>query len=452
MSHRAIEPTKCGGRDYGELILRNESQMKSTRFKKVCVLGLGYIGLPTASMFATHGIDVVGVDVNPHVVETLNQGKIHIEEVGLAELVKQAVADGKFVVKLQPEAADAFIIAVPTPIKNDKSAEMKMVAAAAKMILPHLMAGNLVILESTSPPNTTAGLIQPILEKSGLVAGEDFYLAYSPERVLPGKILHEMMYNARVIGGINEASTQAGRELYETFVQGEITLTTATTAEVVKLMENTFRDVNIALANEFGLVAEHLGINVWEAIELANRHPRVNILKPGPGVGGHCIAVDPWFLVEAAPKITPLIKTARQVNDGMPGRVVGRLKELLASQPQGDKPKAVAVLGLAYKADVDDARESPAMTVVDGLLSLGYDVRLSDPWVKDLHGLNLPLVSVEDAVKEADCVVVLTDHKAYQQLNPVELGDLMGDRIILDTRNCLDLRVWQQVGFAAVGL
>jgi UDP-N-acetyl-D-mannosaminuronic acid dehydrogenase len=435
-----------------ELISRDDSQMKVTRFKKVCVLGLGYIGLPTASMFATHGIDVVGVDVNPHVVETLNRGEIHIEEVGLAELVKQAVSDGKLLVKTQPEAADAFIIAVPTPIKDDKSAEMKMVASAAEMILPHLRAGNLVILESTSPPNTTAGLIQPILEKSGLVAGEDFYLAYSPERVLPGKILHEMVYNARVIGGISEASTQAGSELYGTFVKGEITLTTATTAEMVKLMENTFRDVNIALANEFGLVAEQLGVNVWEAIELANRHPRVNILKPGPGVGGHCIAVDPWFLVEAAPEITPLIKTARQVNDGMPSRVVGRLKELLASQPQGTQPKAIAVLGLAYKADVDDARESPAMTVVDGLLSLGYDVRLSDPWVKDLHGLDLPLVSVEDAVTGADCVVILTDHSAYQQLHPVELGKSMNTRTILDTRNCIDLGVWQQSGFTAVKL
>jgi UDP-N-acetyl-D-mannosaminuronic acid dehydrogenase len=435
-----------------ELISRDDSPTTVARFKKVCVLGLGYIGLPTASMFATHGIEVVGVDVNPHVVETLNRGEIHIEEVGLAELVKQAVADGKLVVKTQPEAADAFIIAVPTPIKDDKSAEMKMVASATKMILPQLKAGDLVILESTSPPNTTVGLIQPILEQSGLVAGKDFYLAYSPERVLPGKILHEMVHNARVIGGISEASTQAGCELYSIFVKGEITLTTATTAEMVKLMENTFRDVNIALANEFGLVAEQLGVNVCEAIELANRHPRVNILKPGPGVGGHCIAVDPWFLVEAAPGITPLVKTARQVNDGMPNRVVGKLKELLAIQPQGNQPKAVAVLGLAYKADVDDARESPAMMVVDGLLSLGYDVRLSDPWVKDLHGLDCRLVSVEDAVTGADCVVILTDHSAYQQLNPLELGKSMNNQTILDTRNCIDMGVWQQAGFMAVKL
>jgi UDP-N-acetyl-D-mannosaminuronic acid dehydrogenase len=435
-----------------EVMSRNDLSMKTTRFKKVCVLGLGYIGLPTASMFATHGLDVVGVDVNPYVVETLNRGEIHIEEFGLPELVKQAISDRKLVVKTQPEEADAFIIAVPTPIKDDKSAEMKMVASASEMILPYLKAGNLVILESTSPPNTTAGLIKPILEKSGLVAGEDFYLAYSPERVLPGKILHEMVYNARVIGGISEASTQAGYELYSTFVKGEITMTTATTAEIVKLMENTFRDVNIALANEFALIAEKLGVNVWEAIELANRHPRVNVLKPGPGVGGHCIAVDPWFLVEAAPEITALIKTARQVNDGMPDKVVEKLKQLLASQPQGDHPKSIAVLGLAYKADVDDARESPAMTVVDRLLSLGYDVRLSDPWVKDLHGLDCPLVSVEDAVTGADCVVILTDHKAYRELNPVELGQLTGCRAILDTRNCLDLKTWQQAGFVAVKL
>jgi UDP-N-acetyl-D-mannosaminuronic acid dehydrogenase len=427
--------------------------MKTTRFNRVCVLGLGYIGLPTASMFATHGVDVVGVDVNPYVVETLNRGEIHIEEFGLPELVKQAISDRKLVVKTQPEEADAFVIAVPTPIKDDKSAEMKMVASASEMILPYLKVGNLVMLESTSPPNTTAGLIKPILEKSGLVAGKDFDLAYSPERVLPGKILHEMVYNARVIGGISERSTQAGYELYSTFVKGEITMTTATTAEMVKLMENTFRDVNIALANEFALVAEKLGVSVWEAIELANRHPRVNILKPGPGVGGHCIAVDPWFLVEAAPEITPLIKTAREVNDGMPDKVVERIKQLLSSQPQGDKPTAIAVLGLAYKADVDDARESPAMVVVDRLLSLGYDVRLSDPWVKDLHHtVDCPLVSVEDAVTGADCMVILTDHKAYRELDPVELGQLMGHRVVLDTRNCINMSLWHQVNFIVARL
>jgi UDP-N-acetyl-D-mannosaminuronic acid dehydrogenase len=433
-----------------ESVLSKDLQMKTTRFKKVCILGLGYIGLPTASMFATHGVDVVGVDVNPHVVETLNRGEIHIEEVGLAELVKQAVNDGKFVVKTQPEAADAFIIAVPTPIKDDKSAQMKMVASASEMILPYLRAGNLVILESTSPPNTTMGLIKPILEKSGLIAGKDFYLAYSPERVLPGKILHEMVYNARVIGGINEASTQAGHDLYSTFVKGEITLTTATTAEMVKLMENTFRDVNIALANEFALVAEQLGVNVWEAIELANRHPRVNILKPGPGVGGHCIAVDPWFLVEAAPEITPLIKTARQVNDGMPSHVAKVVKRTIGSVPSSGNQPIVAVLGLAYKADVDDGRESPAWAVIAELELAGYQVKLHDPLVKDLHGAKYELSSLAQAVTGADCIVILTDHHPYTEIDPKSIEPLVNQRYIIDTRKCLDATKWQNAGFEVV--
>jgi UDP-N-acetyl-D-mannosaminuronic acid dehydrogenase len=298
-------------------------------FHRICVLGLGYIGLPTASTFATHGVEVVGVDVNPAVVSTLQTGNLHIHEPGLRTLVQAALRSGNLVIREAPEPADAFIIAVPTPFCDDKRADLSYVISAAEMIVPHLQRSNLVVLESTSPPRTTQDVIRPILERSGLTAGEDFLLAYSPERVLPGQILRELIENARVVGGIDAQSAEAGRDLYATFARGEIFLTDATTAEMVKLMENTYRDVNIAIANEFGRLADRLGVDVWEAIGIANRHPRVKILQPGPGVGGHCISVDPWFLVEAAPDLTPLIRTARQVNDSQPAVVRDLVRKAL---------------------------------------------------------------------------------------------------------------------------
>jgi len=328
-------------------------------FEKICVLGLGYIGLPTASTFATHGLRVVGVDVNTQVVTTLRNGGLHIHEPGLRTLVQAALGSGNLTIDQHPEEADAFIIAVPTPFKDEKKADLSYVTAAAEAIVPHLRPGNLVILESTSPPRTTVDRVAPILEKSGLKPGRDFHLAYSPERVLPGQILRELIENARVVGGIDQASAQAGRDLYKIFVRGDIFLTTSTTAEMVKLMENTYRDVNIAIANEFSRLTERMGVDIWEATTLANLHPRVNILRPGPGVGGHCISVDPWFLVEAAPDITPLIRTARVVNDAQPHYVLELLRRALGSL----SGVHVAVLGLAYKPNVDDLRESPAIDV-----------------------------------------------------------------------------------------
>ncbi|MBC8506598.1 MAG: nucleotide sugar dehydrogenase, partial [Chloroflexi bacterium] len=328
-------------------------------FDKICVLGMGYIGLPTASTFATHGVRVVGVDVNRQVVETLQNGGVHIHEPGLRTLFQAAYKSGNLTISPQPEESDAFIIAVPTPFKEGKKADLEFVVSASEAIVPYLKQGNLVVLESTSPPRTTIDVVAPILEKSGLKAGEDFHLAYSPERVLPGQILRELIDNARVIGGIDKASSDAGRDLYATFVRGEIICTTATTAEMVKLMENTYRDVNIAIANEFSRLAARFGVDVWEAIELANRHPRVEILNPGPGVGGHCISVDPWFFVEAAPDLTPLIATARNVNDAQPQVVVDMLQSALTDL----SGKRIAVLGLAYKPDVDDLRESPAVEI-----------------------------------------------------------------------------------------
>ncbi|MBT3712919.1 MAG: nucleotide sugar dehydrogenase, partial [Anaerolineae bacterium] len=321
------------------------------KFQKLCVLGLGYIGLPTASTFATNGLEVVGVDVNEAVIATLKSGGLHIHEPGLRTLVSGAIQSGMLRVAAQPEPADAFIIAVPTPFyEDDKRADMRAVTSAAEAITPHLQKGNLVILESTSPPRTTVDLLAPILEKSGLKAGVDFHLAYSPERVLPGQILRELIENARVVGGITSESAQAGYDLYATFVRGNIIKTNSTTAEMVKLMENTTRDVNIAIANEFSRLADRFGVDVWEAISLANLHPRINILRPGPGVGGHCISVDPWFLVEAAPDLTPFIRTAREVNDAQPQFVVDLVKRALGSL----EGKKIAALGLAYKPDVDD--------------------------------------------------------------------------------------------------
>jgi UDP-N-acetyl-D-mannosaminuronic acid dehydrogenase len=330
-------------------------------FNKICVIGMGYIGLPTASTFAIHGVQVVGVDNNPEVLEVLNAGRVHIQEPGLRALAEQAFGSGNLRLSREPEPADAFIIAVPTPatprVKGgaDPTAELGMVVAASQAILPHLGPGNLVMLESTCPPRTTLDLVAPILERSGLRAGVDFLLAYSPERVLPGRILQELTENARVIGGVTPASAEAGRELYALFVRGEIVLTDATTAEMVKLMENTSRDVSIAIANEFARLAEHIGVDVWEAIAMANRHPRINILRPGPGVGGHCVSVDPWFLVQADPEQARLIRTARQVNDDQPLHAVLLVERALGTL-QGRK---VAALGLAYKPDVDDLVRVP---------------------------------------------------------------------------------------------
>ena len=415
------------------------------KFNKICILGLGYIGLPTASLFAIHGLDVIGVDINPKVLDTLKEGRLHIKEDGLDELVRNALGSGKLDLRLAPDYADVFIIAVPTPIKSDKTADLSMVVSAAQMILPYLRPGNLVILESTSPPRTTVGLVQPILEQHGLAAGIDFSLAYSPERVLPGgQLLREMRENARVIGGVDHASAEAGHELYATFVTGEIMLTDATTAEMVKLMENTYRDVNIALANEFALVSEAVGTNVWEAIELANKHPRVKILRPGPGVGGHCIAVDPWFLVEVAPDLTPIIRSARTVNDSMPHNVSSHVKQLV---PVGGR---VVVLGLAYKANIDDIRESPAIETVKLLISDGFDVRICDPFVSsDLaHALlGLRLTDIGDAVKDADCLLLLTEHNVYRHLKPGDYGHLMRTRVVIDTRGTFDANNWAKAGF-----
>ncbi len=412
--------------------------------EKICVLGLGYIGLPTASTFATHGLKVVGVDVNPDIVQGLQNGHLHLYEPGLRTLVQAALRSGNLVVSQQPQPADAFIIAVPTPFYQDKRADMRAVQAASEAIVPHLRRGNLVVLESTSPPLTTVNLVAPILEKSGLRAGEDFHLAYSPERVLPGQILRELIENTRVIGGIDPQSAQAGRDMYTVFVRGEIILTDATTAEMVKLMENTYRDVNIAIANEFSRLADRFGVDVWEAIRLANRHPRVNILSPGPGVGGHCISVDPWFLVEAAPDLAHLIRTARQVNDDQPQFVLKLVERILGSLPG----RRIAALGLAYKPNVDDLRESPAVEVVHCLQASGAQVHAFEPYKPDynLDGV-CSTATLGQALQDAELILLLVGHDEFKTLDPVDMAGLSSARQALDTVNAWDASAWSRAGF-----
>ena len=414
--------------------------MKS--MQKICVLGLGYIGLPTASMFATHGYQVVGVDVNDRVISKLINGGIHIEEPGLETMVQAGLKSGSLRVQTTPETADAFIIAVPTPITADKKADLHYVESAARAILPFLKKGNLVILESTSPPKTTQEFLAQILVQSGLDPYRDLLVAHSPERVLPGRILQELVGNDRVVGGLTREAAETTRDLYASFVQGSIFLTDATTAETVKLMENTYRDVNIALSNEFALIAETLGVNIWEATEIANRHPRVNILQPGPGVGGHCIAVDPWFLVQAAPEQSQLITTARHMNDRMPQHVA----ELVQSVLTGIEKPVIAALGLAYKADVDDVRESPSITVVRWLQAAGCEVRSYDPFVTNnpVRGM---VNSLDEAVTDADCVLVLTNHRRFTVIKPAEIAGKMRHQIVIDTRKALPHADWRNAGF-----
>jgi len=423
-------------------------------FQKICVLGLGYIGLPTASTFATHGLRVIGVDVNPRVVDTLRNGNIHIHEPGLRTIVEAALKSGNLTVSPAPEEADAFLIAVPTPFHEDqyneyegrkyKLADMRAVIAAAEAIVPCLRKGNLVILESTSPPRTTVDVVAPILERCGLKAGSDFFLCYSPERVLPGQILRELIENARVVGGVTPESAKAGHDLYAVFVKGDIIETDSTTAEMVKLMENTTRDVNIAIANEFSRLAEKFGVDVWEAISLANRHPRINILSPGPGVGGHCISVDPWFFVETAPELTALIYHARQVNDGQPHFVVEKVKQAMG----GLKNKKIAALGLAYKPDVDDLRESPATEVIHLLQKEGAQVLAWEPFKPnaDMKGIHMA-PNLEAALSDVDLIILLVRHTEFVNLDPNEIALKTNSRVVVDCVNGWNAETWNNAGF-----
>jgi UDP-N-acetyl-D-mannosaminuronic acid dehydrogenase len=415
----------------------------------ICVIGLGYIGLPTASLFANNGFQVLGVDSNPAVAGAINSGKNHIDEVGLRTLVEAAVGSGRLRAATVPQKADAFIIAVPTPVTPDKQPDLSHVFDAVRSILPHLQRGTLVVVESTVPPGTTRKIATFIAEsRKDLANGANdnpvqVMLAHCPERVLPGKILTELVENDRVVGGLTAEASAIAASLYRNIVSGKIYETDATTAEMVKLSENTFRDVNIALANELAVICEKAGTNVWDVIALANRHPRVNILNPGPGVGGHCIAVDPWFIASAYRSEAQLIRAARVRNDGMPALVV----ETIASLVQGIANPRIACLGASYKGNTGDARNSPALEVYSMLVSrpgAAWSVAITDTHVT---GSSLPLVSLENALDEASVVVVLTEHQEFRTLDPHEAAKRAKHRVVLDTRNVLDHGKWRAAGF-----
>ena len=400
------------------------------------MIGLGYIGLPTAAMFAARRVKVIGVDINQHAVDTINRGQIHIVEPELDMIVHSAVTEGFLRATTKPEPADAFLIAVPTPFKGDHEPDMLYVEAAAKSIAPVLKKGDLVILESTSPVGATEQMAQWLAEaRSDLSfpqqAGEaaDVNIAYCPERVLPGQVMVELIQNDRVIGGMTPKCSERASELYKIFLEGECVITNSRTAEMCKLTENSFRDVNIAFANELSLICADQGINVWELIRLANRHPRVNILQPGPGVGGHCIAVDPWFIVSQNPHQARLIHTARLVNDGKPLWVVDRVKaavaDCLAATDKRASEVKIACFGLAFKPNIDDLRESPAVEVAHLIADWHVgETLVVEPNVeqlpKSLAG-HVTLKAMADALQQADVIVMLVDHKQFKAIRPEEI-------------------------------
>ena len=412
-------------------------------FETISVIGLGYIGLPTAALFAAYGKNVIGVDVNQHAVDTINRGNIHIVEPELDAIVHKAVSEGKLKAVLTPEPADAFLIAVPTPFKGDNhEPDLSYIKAASKAIASVLKKGDLVILESTSPVGATEQLNEWLSQARPDLTfpyphgeGSDIRIAYCPERVLPGHVVRELVENGRVIGGMTPLCSEFAVDLYKIFVEGGNIITNARTAEMVKLTENSFRDINIAFANELGMICDKLEINVWELISLANNHPRVNILQPGPGVGGHCIAVDPWFIVSRTPELSNLIRMAREVNDSKPDWVIDKVKSAISDHLQqypGKTIKEVKVCcyGLAFKADIDDLRESPALEIYRKISGFHNGAVLCvEPNIEKnmLFGDDLTLVSVEEGLKEADIHVLLVDHKEFK-------GNSPDDGFVVDTR------------------
>jgi len=418
----------------------------NARFETICILGLGYIGLPTAAVFASRKLNVVGVDINQHAVDTINRGEIHIVEPDLDIVVQAAVQAGYLRASTAPEPADAFLITVPTPFKEgpgtDHEPDLSYIAAAVKAIAPVLQPGNLVVLESTSPVGATEQVAawlheqRPDLSFPQTAAEEaDVMVAHCPERVLPGRILQELVQNDRVIGGMTPRCSQAARDLYGLFVQGECVVTNARTAEMCKLTENSYRDVNIAFANELSILCDRLDVNVWELIRLANLHPRVNILQPGPGVGGHCIAVDPWFIVSSAPEHARLIRTGREVNGSKPEWVVQKVLQKVAEHGQ-DAPR-IACYGLAFKPDIDDLRESPAVQIALQIAAAGVgEVWAVEPNIqslpKRLEGA-LQLVDFDSALQGADVHVILVDHREFR----TQASEFVG-RPIVDTRGICD--------------
>ena len=394
---------------------------------KICVIGLGYIGLPTALLLSKNH-EVYGVDINPEVVYKINKKEMPFFEPGMDKIIR----DANIIAANQPVEADVFIICVPTPFdKEVRMADLRYVKQALDNITPYLKSGNLVVIESTITPGSCEKIAIPILERSKLTVGEDIYLSHCPERAIPGRTFFEMVNNDRIVGGINDKSTDLTMDIYRSFVKGTIYKTDVRTAEFVKLIENTFRDVNIALANELAMLSEVIDINIWKAIELANKHPRVNILSPGPGVGGHCIAVDPWFLTESSCNVK-LISMAREINDGMPSYIVSKAKRILLDARIKDP--IVTILGVAYKGNIDDTRETPALKLIKLCEKEGWDVKIFDPHVKKFE---YPLLPFEEAVQNSNLIIIEVDHDDFKKLDAKKMSVLVKNKIILDTKNLL---------------
>jgi len=408
---------------------------------KVCILGMGYIGMPTACMLANNGYEVIGVEIDSEIINKLNSGKLHIDEPDLEEMFLKAYKDKKIKVLAKIEKSDVYIIAVQTPLNNQKKADLSHVISATNMIKDYISNGCLVVLESTSPPGTTRNIVGDIIYRStGLKAGRDYYLAFCPERVLPGKIVYELVNNDRIIGGIDEESAKKAEVLYRSFVKGKIITTTLEIAEFVKLAENTFRDVNIAFSNELAIICEKYGINVWEVIQFANLHPRVNILNPGPGVGGHCIPIDPWFILENVDINNTLIEKSRYINDSVPFKISDKIADILVGYR---KPK-VTIFGVSYKENIGDIRESPALVIYNELTKRGINVSAYDPLVSQFVHL---LSGLEDSLKDSDLLLMFVGHEKFKEISLERISSLMRNKNIFDTRNFFDKKVVEKYGF-----
>lgn len=394
---------------------------------KICIVGQGYIGLPTAALFTRSDCEVVGVDVNEEIIDNLNKGKIHIEEPGIAEIIKNAIDNNRYHASLTPEKADAFIITVPTPyIADNYSCDLSYVVEACNEILPFIEKGNTVIVESTIAPMSTDDVIKPIFEKSGYTIGEDLYLAHCPERVLPGKIIEELIHNDRIIGGITPECSKKASEVYGQFVEGELMLTEAKTAELSKCMENTYRDVNIALANELAKICAEIGVNALDVIKMANKHPRVNLHSPGPGVGGHCLAIDPYFIYAKAPETAKIIKLARDTNNSMPQFVYENVCKII---PEGK----ISIFGVSYKGNTGDDRESPAYEIIALLENKGYEIAIYEPHIEREN-----FVDFNEAIEGSNLILILADHNEFKEMDYESIKDKMETSIIFDTKNILE--------------
>lgn len=409
--------------------------------KKISVLGMGYIGLPTACMLANSGFEVLGVDIDEEIINKLNSGKLHIEEPELEKIFLNALKNKRLKVSLELEKSDVFIITVPTPLNHRNKADLSYVISAANKIRDKIEKGNLVILESTSPPGTTRNIVGKIITSStGFLEGKDYYLAFCPERVLPGKIVYELETNDRIVGGIDKKSAEITEDIYKTFVKGKIFLTDLETSEFVKLAENTYRDINIAFANELSLICGDYGIDVREVIKYANMHPRVNILNPGPGVGGHCIAVDPWFILENTGRKDTLIEKSRNINNNMPFIISERVAEIVCKY----KEPRVTIFGFSYKENVGDIRESPAVVINNELTKKGIKVSIYDPLVINTK---YNLSGLEDSVDGSDLILLFSGHSVFKEIDLVSVSGLMRNRNIFDTRNFFNKETVEKLGF-----